>query len=93
MFVKWLTNNGNTDLFELDSVSKFTLTGKSIVAYDTFVSTKQLSIGVFKNTEDAMRVFNKLVDRINVFNGTDDASETDIVFDVLLFLDNGDSPW
>lgn len=91
MFIKWLNSNGNLELLSIDAVSKFVLAGKAIQGYDAFVTTKIVSTGVFTTNNDASRVFEELIRRINLILSTDeDADKLDLVFDVPLFLEGQD---
>lgn len=93
MVLKWTNSNGNTELLFFDSVSKFVLMGKSICAYDAFVTSKAISTGVFRSETDALKIFDEIIRRLNLFGNTDEDSETDFVFDTIDFLENNSSSW
>lgn len=82
MILKWLNSNKNIELLFLDSVSKFVLVGKSIVANDSVATNKAISTAIFKDEQSAARVFDEIIKRFN----TDESDE--LVFDVPEFLDN-----
>lgn len=85
MILKWTNNSKYKELLFLDNVSKFVLVGKTIMAADCFTNGKYISVGVFKNEEEALRVFDEIIKRLNDI--TDEDQEE--VFDTQEFLDNG----